>query len=490
MYISIVLSTIIMIILVGLLIVLHALSTAFPAAGHAIAMIQMILLISILILVHEAGHFFMAEVFKIKVTKFGFGLPIGPTLWSKKFGDIEILIHAFLFGGYVEFPDDDKDLDLPPDSPERFMNRPAYQRFFVVSAGVAANVIWAYIFVVLTAAVWGQMPSGTYDIYVKDITAPKTASVWESGMQIGDKIVEVNGSKVYLPNTTNVFSELSKKHDGKVNEIFAEHRYEDLKKLNPAFEREEIIPKDVIIKLPAMVHESLITLDKDIVRGFSKYKDDRILLNDTQKALRDKLEGKSIAVSDGTYTLNDIAFAISDNVAPLNILVERDGETIALESIYPNEKGLMGIELSIKPITIKTKSIKSIVVTSAKYLWDKTILIMYGFYLIFSGKIDLSEMHGIIAVTKVGGDMIHYSGFFSGLLLTAIISINLAIMNFLPLPALDGGHVMFLIIEKIRGKKMDEETMNKIATGFFIALIVLMILVTYNDIYALITKKL
>ena len=81
------------------------------------SIIIMILLLSLLILVHEAGHFFAARAFGIKVEKFGFGLPIGPTLLKRKIGDVEILVHAFLLGGYVSFPDDEKDCDLPADSP-------------------------------------------------------------------------------------------------------------------------------------------------------------------------------------------------------------------------------------------------------------------------------------------------------------------------------------------------------------------------------------
>lgn len=490
MYVSIIISTIIMIILVALLVILHALAVAFPTAGQVIATIQMILLISILILVHEAGHFFVAELFKIRVTKFGFGLPIGPTLWRKQFGNVEILIHAFLFGGYVEFPDDDKDLDLPKDSPERFMNRPAYQRFCVLSAGVAANVVCAFLFVVLTACIWGQMPSGKYEITIKEITAPAAESIWQSGMEQGDKVVEINGTKVTSPNALMTYAQLSKKNDGKIDELFLERIYEELKLLNPAFTRDEIIPKDVIIKLPSVVEESPFVLDDDVIRGLAKFNDKRLVLSEVQKSLRDKLNGKSIAVSDGTYTLNDIAYAISDNICPINIVVERDGKQIKLKSIYPDTSGTIGVKMDIREIPIETKGIGSILKTSVKYLWNQTQLLLYGLYQIFAGKIPLSELHGIIAITKVGGDVIHSSGIFSGLLLTAIISMDLAIMNFLPLPALDGGHVLFLIIEKIRGRKLDEETLNKIATVFFLALVVLMVLVSFNDIYALITKKL
>ena len=76
------------------------------------SIIIMILLLSLLILVHEAGHFFVARACGIKVDKFGFGLPIGPTLFKKKVGDVEILVHAFLLGGYVSFPDDENELRL------------------------------------------------------------------------------------------------------------------------------------------------------------------------------------------------------------------------------------------------------------------------------------------------------------------------------------------------------------------------------------------
>ena len=117
---------------------------------------------------------------------------------------------------------------------------------------------------------------------------------------------------------------------------------------------------------------------------------------------------------------------------------------------------------------------------------DFTIL---GLEKLFTGQIPVKELHGIVAITKVGGDMIEQTGLFNGFLLTAIISINLAIMNLLPIPALDGGHLLFLLIEKIKGKPLDEEVIAKISNFFFLFLIVLMLLIVFNDIFALITKK-
>lgn len=453
------------------------------------SIIIMILLLSVLILVHEAGHFLVAKMFKMKVSKFAFGLPIGPTLWSKKFGDLEVLVHAFLLGGYVAFPDDDKDLDLPPDSPDRFMNKPIYQRFFVVSAGVLANVICAFVLVVLTASIWGQMPSGNYEVYVKNITAQKAESIWQSGMQVGDKILRVNGSSITNPNAIINYTQLSKLNDGKIFDISLEKNYEKIKELNPAFTRDEVIPQDVIIKLPQKEDEPAFSLNDNVIRGLEKYKDERIELSDFQKTLRDKMAEKSTIVSDGTYTLNDVAYAYTDGRCPINIVVLREGKEIELNPIYPNKDGFIGIAMDIREVSIPTKNLPSIIKTSTKYLWTQTTMLVYGLYQIFAGKIPLSELHGIIAITKVGGDVINASGIFSGLLLTAIISMDLAIINFLPIPALDGGHVMFLIIEKLRGRKLNEETIDKIGTVFFMLLIFLMIVVCFNDIYALWTNK-
>ena len=115
---------------------------------------------------------------------------------------------------------------------------------------------------------------------------------------------------------------------------------------------------------------------------------------------------------------------------------------------------------------------------------------LLGLWQLVSGKIPLSDMHGIVAITKVGGDIIENSGMFKGLLLSAIISINLAIINLLPIPALDGGHLMFLALEKIVGRELDEKIVEGVSKVFFMLLILLMVYVVFNDIFALVTKQL
>ncbi|MBD5401750.1 RIP metalloprotease RseP [bacterium] len=454
------------------------------------SIIIMILLLSFLVLVHEAGHFFAARAFNIKVSKFGFGLPIGPTLWSKKVGDVEVLVHAFLLGGYVSFPDDEKDSDLPADSEERFINKPVWQRMVVISAGVIANIITAFVLVFLTAVVWGKLPSGTYQVYVGNIVAEKGESVWQSGMQKGDKVLKVNGSDINSSYAFTLYAQNSKQFDDKVDEKFVQTNLEKLKTLNPKLQEDEVIQNLTVVALPKIESEPEIKIDNETLKGYKLYKDEQQVLTDAQKDLRDSLIDKTVYVGDGTVTLKDVAYAISDNYRPFNTTVLRDGKEITLKSIYPNKKGVIGIELEARQVLVPTKNVFAAIKGSSQYLWEQTYILVYGLWQLFTGKVPLKDLHGIVVITKIGGDVIQNSGFFSGLLLTAMISLDLALVNFLPIPALDGGHFMFLLIEKLRGKPVDEETINKVSSFFFILLIVFMVLVVFNDIYALVQHKL
>lgn len=451
------------------------------------SVIIMILLIGLLILVHELGHLGAALLFKVKVDKFGIGLPIGPTLWEKKVGNITLVVHAFLFGGYVSFPDDDKDSDLPKNSPDRLMNKPIWQRAIIFSAGVIANVICAYVLVLLTAALWHNMPSGKFDIYVNDIIAPKEASVWTSGLKKGDKIIEINGSEINSKYGLNLYALYSASFDGKTDKVLPEQNYEQLKKLNPAFKEDEIIPQGLIVKIPAQIQkEEKIKLSQNVLNAIELYKPDEVKLSENQIKLRDKIQDKKFVETDGTFTLKDLAFALSDNQRPLDIKVLRNGEIVALKTVYSDKEGLIGITIDRKEKLIPITGVKSAFSASYNYLYNETKSMLIVLKQLFTGKIPLKNMHGVVLITKMGGDIISTEGIFYGILLTAVISMNLAILNILPIPALDGGHLLFLLIEKIQGKPVDEEISNKIMTVFFSLLILLLVFVLFNDIYVLV----
>ena len=448
----------------------------------------MILLLSLLIFVHEAGHFFAARAFGIKVEKFGFGLPVGPTLYKTKCGETEILIHAFLLGGYVSFPDDEKDCDLPEDSPDRFSNKPIWQRAVVISAGVVANVVCALFLVMLVAFWTKQLPSGDYEIYTGNIIAPKGASIWDSGLREGDRILYANDCEINNAYALNTIVKNSAKGNGVISQKTVDENYGILKGLNPAFEKDEIIPEDLSIRLPEKPKADIITMDKYAAKGAKYFKKDGFIVDEKIKALKKHVDGKTVYISDGKHTLYDIAKAVSDGMHPINLVVERDGQIIKLPSIYPDEKGVVGIQLLQKQIVIETKSPIKIINVSAKYLFDNTYIMMYSLGQVFSGNVPLKDMHGVVAITKIGGDIIEQRGKSAGILLAALISMNLAILNILPIPALDGGHLIFLLVEKILGRPLDEKVIEKVSSIFFTLLIILMLFIVFNDITLLIGK--
>lgn len=452
------------------------------------SIIIMILLLSLLILVHEAGHFFAARAFGIKVDKFGFGLPVGPTLYKTKVGDVEVLVHAFLLGGYVSFPDDEKDCELPKDSPERFANKPAWQRAIVVSAGVIANVICAIALVMLVAIVSHKLPSGNYEIYAGEISAPKEASIRKSRLREGDRILKANGCDINNVYSLVTIVKNSAKNNGIVSEKTVNANYSKLKDLNPGLSKDEIIPEGIAIRLPQDLEKDIVTMDKYALKGAKYYKNEGITLDERLKELEKSIDGKRVYTSDGKFSMYDVAKVLSNGVHPINLTVLRDGKTIELNPIYPDEKGIIGIGLGAKQTMIKTNTPAAVVKESCSYLWNNTYMMMYSLGQLFTGNIPLKDMHGVVAITKIGGDMIEKSGKASGVLLAALISMNLAILNILPIPALDGGHLMFLIIEKIMGKPLNEKVIEVISTVFFSLLIILMIFVVFNDITLLIRK--
>ncbi len=452
--------------------------------------IIMLLLISLLILVHELGHFLSARALGIKVEKFGFGLPFGPTLFKGKIGDTEILVHALLLGGYVSFPDDDLESKEEKNPEDLFKNKPIWKRTIVVSAGVIANVICAIVLVMFTATVWHQLPSGKYKIDVEKITAPKGASVYFSGLQKGDRIYKINGSEIFQPMQVNKFARLSMLHDGQITKEVYQETLKQLSGKNPSIKDfDKAIEKGTKINLVPLKDEKEVMLSKAALMGMEKIKPEAIKLTKEQTSLRGKIQGEKSFVADGSVSLSDVAKAISDTKKPMFFTVLRDVKEVELKPIYSDEKGIIGIQQNLEEVLMPAKTPKQVVTASLAYTWRITDLTLLGLEKLFTGQVPVKELHGIVAITKVGGDMIQSSGIFNGILLTAIISINLAIMNLLPIPALDGGHLLFLLVEKIKGKPLDEEIIAKISNFFFMLLIILMLLIVFNDIFALVTKK-
>ena len=510
--------------------------------------IIMILLISLLVLVHEAGHFIAARMCGIRVTRFGIGMPIGPSWKMFRWNNTDFYFHAFIFGGYVSFPDDEQPEnqgaddsqangsraqvceardgnalsigeqsenhsmvtcdEVTQEQPENqgvddsqangseneeipenelYENKTILQKLFVVSAGVIMNIVFAVILVILCASIYHKLPTSNQILYVDGFSKETTSNVQGVGIIKGDRIYKVNNTEIKSLYQLTLFAKNSKVFDDYAQNDLVDKNLAQLKKLNPNIKDE--IAEGQKILLPNVSLENPLKLNEDVLVGLERYKNEGLKLEEIQIELRDKIYSKKNFVADKNYSLNDLAIALSDTYRPIEITILRDNKEITFKNIKVEKEGMFGMLLNPEEIFIQTNTPKEIVVESFKYIHSTTSMMLKGLWQLITGKVSASDMHGVIAVVKIGGDIIASKGLLNGLLLTAMISINLAIMNFLPIPALDGGHVMFLVIEKITGKKPSKELGEKITNFFFMLLIILMVAICYNDIFALITKK-
>ena len=461
---------------------------------NIINLIIMIALISLLVLVHEWGHYIAARLFGVRVTKFGFGMPIGPVLFKTKKGDLEILVHACLLGGYVSFPEDEETEQgkplLPPDSKERFKNQPPLKQAIIVTAGVIMNVVFAFFLIVLAATIFHKLPTGKSEVFINEVLKDGyIQKTMPNKLKANDKIVSVNGIDIDSAYSFIFLVKNSKLYDNKVSKETINKKLDEFLKLNPKIKKNEIIKEGTRIILPTKTPEDKLVVNEHILKGIEKYKDNEIQLSEDETKLRNELLNRYTYVLTRDSFALEIATALADYYKPLDIVLERGGKQIEIKNVVAGEEGTLGVKLSTKEIYTETKTLPQIFVNSAKYMVNSTKLMCIGLIQLITGKIPMNEMHGIIAITKIGSDIIEHQGMLNGLLLTAIISIDLAIINLLPIPALDGGHLMFIIIEKIIGRPLDEKIVENISRFFFALLIALMIFVVFNDIFALITKK-
>ncbi len=344
----------------------------------------MLVLISVLIIAHELGHFAVARWCGMKVERFGFGLPFGPTLWSKKIGDVEYCIHAFLFGGYVAFPDDNPDSPVPKDSPQRFENQPLWNRFAVAIAGVTVNAILGWAIMVFVILGWGY-PTGeaAKAVLVADMPAA-TAPAGEAGIQKGDQLYKINGEPIPGKDFTEMMTAVPKMIGGHANET-------------------------------------------------------------------------------------------------ITITVLRNDQPVEL-SVTPNEKGLIGIVLGGVPEYKKVTNPVEASTKATEFLGRLLNSQIVAFGQLFSGQMDMKELAGPIRIVSEGAKMIDQTGIQTGLMLTAMISVILAFMNILPIPALDGGHILFILIEAIKGSPVKKEYQERFTQLGFIGLMALIGFIIWNDV--------
>lgn len=360
-----------------------------------------IVILLVLVVSHEFGHFIVAKKSGIRVDEFSFGFP--PKLFGKKIGETTYNFNALPLGGYVKIfgENPDEDSMYGPDSQRSFVNKPKYIQAAVLFAGVAMNLLVAWL--LLSVGFISGLPTSVGNVPQGAIVENQALTITSVGK---DSPAEIGG---------------------------------------------------------LMTGDKILSLET---------------ATDSTKLLSSNFGAESVQ-----------SFIKANNGQEINISLIR-GKVEKEVKVVPklNENGNPMIGISMDTIGTLKLPIHLAIWEGLKLTKDVTIATVIGFYdLIKSaifGKADMSMLTGPIGIVGVVGDAAEF-GFIYLLSFTALISINLAVINLVPFPALDGGRLLFLLIEKIKGSRIKPQVANIMNAVGFGLLMLLMVFISYHDIVKL-----
>ena len=425
---------------------------------------QLILGLSIIVTLHELGHFLAARAFGIRVEKFYLFFDAwGVKLFSFKKGDTEYGIGWLPLGGYVKIAGmidesmDKEAMKLPPKDDE-FRSKPAWQRLIVMIGGVVVNFILGVVILAFITLHYDKeylpVDSINNGIYAYELGQ-------EVGFETGDKILEVNGSKI------DRFSDITSQSNLMGATITV---------LRDGNEVEVVIPDDFYKNYTKKTKPLFIRADNyefvidSVVPGFAGE------AAGLQKADKVVAINNSYVSSFGEFRSTIIENGGNDIIMTLL----RRGDTMNL-TVSVDSSGLIGVLAMRPPYEYKEYSFADGIKYGVKDGVSILSANMKGFGKIFSGKEKATDsLQGPIGIATIYGSVWNWHRFW---FLTAMISLVLGFMNILPIPALDGGHVVFLLVEVVTGRPVPEKIMEKAQmVGMFI-LLALMVFVIGNDIW-------
>ena len=438
-----------------------------------------LVLLGILIFVHELGHFLFAKLVKVKVLKFSLGF--GPKLIGKKSGETEYQISAVPLGGYVKMLGEDSEGEIAEEEKARAFNfQPVWKRALIVLSGPVFNLIFAAL--VFAVIFLSGIPLPYPDI--GKITEKSPA--FKAGLMTGDRILQIDGSAVKSWDEVDTALDESAgrtmlfkvDRGGKVLEL----------SVTPEKESENNIFGEKKKVWDIGASPLLYPVVGEVIKGAradkaGMKKGDRIL----------EVEGKPL------QTWQDMTAVIHANPEkPLTFKIKRDGSILDL-TITPEKStvkmpgaeektiGLIGVRPEGNDF-IKRFSLPSSLWLGVRKTWEVSVLTIVSIIKLIERIIPAETIGGPILIFQMAGEQASH-GALSFFTFMAVISINLGVLNFLPIPVLDGGHIFFLAIEAIRRKPLSEKVMMVAQRAGLTVIITLMVFAFYNDIMRLVTGK-
>ncbi|WP_417609914.1 RIP metalloprotease RseP [Owenweeksia hongkongensis] len=429
---------------------------------------QFILSLSLLIILHEMGHFIPAKLFKTRVEKFYLFFDPWFSLVKKKIGGTEYGIGWLPLGGYVKIAgmiDESMDKEQMKQEPQpwEFRSKPAWQRLIIMIGGVTVNVILAIIIYAGMMMYYGESYLPNENL-TYGVAADSTAR--EIGIRNGDKILSVDGVKIERFSQIPIEILLSD------NGLITVERNGSIKEIQITEEdKRDLIKSQSTLVSPRVPYVVGGFTDSSVAKTAGLMEGDSIYGLDGKKvAFFDEYIGMIPGYAGQTMTLNYV----------------RNGEEGSVEMTVP-ESGRIGVYAM--PFThfydLETKHYGFFEAIPAGLNKSYTVLSDYirQFKLILNPKTEAyKEVGGFLMIADQFDTQWNWQRFWS---FTAFLSIMLAFLNILPIPALDGGHVVFVLWEMISGRKPSEKVLEYAQMVGFIILLGLIVLANGNDILKL-----
>ncbi|HEY4628116.1 MAG TPA: RIP metalloprotease RseP [Flavobacterium sp.] len=439
---------------------------------------QFLLSLSLLIILHELGHFIPAKLFKTRVEKFYLFFDVKYSLLKKKIGETEYGIGWLPLGGYVKISGmidesmDKEQMALPPQ-PWEFRSKPAWQRLIIMLGGVTVNFILAFIIYIGMAFAYGDTYIANSDL--KDGLLIENKAMQNAGFKTGDKILAVDGEKI-----AKFDNDISAKIVmGKQVLIERNGVQQEIKMPNDFVDQLSKVEKAPIvgIRMPFVISEiSAGSLNKELQPKdiFLSLNGEKTKYLDEAKVVLEKNKNKTIPAT----------IIRNQKEQNINVIVSKEG-TLGVQL------GGLGMDSLEKLGYYKVSKQEFSLLESIPFgiTKGKNQLVGYGKQLkmIFSPSTGAyKQVGGFKAIFDIFPSYWSWETFWS---ITAILSIMLGVMNLLPIPALDGGHVMFLLYEIISGKKPSDKFLENAQMVGFVLLITLLLFANGNDIYKAIVGK-
>lgn len=422
-------------------------------------------ILAVLILVHEIGHFVAARLSGVKVEEFGIGIP--PRAFGFHRNGVLWSINWIPFGGFVRVKGEDG-TNVEPDS----MNaQPPHKRAFFLSAGVAMNVLLAVVLMAIVIGIQGIPHSRNYIAAV----SPGSPAA-KAGWQVGDRIVAIDGSET---EETQEIVNATREHAGEELTVTLERRgtlidTTLIPRENPP-EGEGRVGVGLAQQTVSEVYVERIAPDSAVAAAGLQPGDRFVIVNN-----REATDSYVIQTEMNRFVGAD-----------LPVTVERNGELIETEIAIP--RPVVGEELILtagfeaireKPIFENVPPLK-VIPRGFEEAFDATRLMLSGIRELFSSRENLSQVAGPVGMGQLTSELIEESTlpvWVTLANLAIILSLNLAILNLLPLPALDGGRLLFVGLEVIRGQKIAPEKEGLVHLVGIVVLIGLMFFIAFADI--------